>query len=85
MANVLGVFKVAQKPSLQKPLTKDTAQTARFLVIYESKTAKIALYTYLRMTVNGSFVGWAKIRVQREYSIAGGYRRSRQSRCLSNN
>ena len=60
MATVLGVFKVAQNSIfLQKPLTKDTAQTALFLVIYESATAKIALCSYLKPTLNGNFVGWA--------------------------
>ena len=59
MATVLGVFKVVQKFFLQKPLTKDTAQIAIFLVFYESATAKIALCTYLNMTLNGNFVGWA--------------------------
>ena len=59
MPTVLGVFKVAQNFFLQKPLTKDTAQKALFLVFTESATAKIALCTYLKLTLNGNFVGWA--------------------------
>ena len=62
MATVLGLFKVAQNSFfLQKHLTKDTAQMALFLVFHESATAKIALcnYMYLRMTLNGNYMGWA--------------------------
>ena len=60
MATVLGVSKVAQNFLFpQKPLTKDTAQMASFLVFNESATAKIALCTYLKPTLNGNFVGWA--------------------------
>ena len=60
MATVLGVFKVAQNSSFyKKPLTKDTAQMAKFLVINESATAKTAVCTYLKPTLNGNFVGWA--------------------------
>ena len=44
---------------LQKPLTKDTAQIALFLVFYEDPNAKIDLCTYLRLTLNGNCVGWA--------------------------
>ena len=60
MATVLGVYKVAQNSFfLQKPLTKDTEQMALFLVFNESATAKIALCTYLKPTLNGNFLGWA--------------------------
>ena len=59
MATVLGVFKVAQTLFSTKPLTKDTAQMALFLVCNESATAKIALCTYLKPTLHGNFVGWA--------------------------
>ena len=59
MATVLGVFKVAQNSFLQKPLTKDTAQMALFLVFNERATATTALCTYLKPTLNGNFVGWA--------------------------
>ena len=52
-------FKVAQVFFLQKPLTKDTAQIALSLAFNESENTKIALCTYLRMTLNGNFVGWA--------------------------
>ena len=45
--------------SLQKPLIKDTVQMALILELNESQTAKIALWTYLRMTLNGNFVGLA--------------------------
>ena len=44
METGLGVLKVAYNFLLQKPLTKDTAQMALFLVIYESVTAKIAFF-----------------------------------------
>ena len=59
MATVLDIFKVAQISFSTKPLTKDTAQIALFLVFHESATAEIALLTSLRMTPNGNFVGWA--------------------------
>ena len=60
MATVLGVFKVAQNSFfLQKSLTKDTTQMALFLVFNENAKAKIALCTYLKLTLNGNFVGWA--------------------------
>ena len=59
MATVLGGFKVAQNSFLLKPLTKDTAQMALFLVLNESATAKIALCTNLKPTLDGNFVGWA--------------------------
>ena len=59
MAAILGVFQVAQIFFLQKPLTKDTAQMALFLVFNENATAKIALCTYLKPTINGNFVGWS--------------------------
>ena len=52
METVLGVFKVAQNSFSTKPLTKDTAQMALFLVFNESATAKIALCTYLKPTLN---------------------------------
>ena len=44
---------------LQKPLTKDTAQIALFLVFHEGTNAKIDLCTYVRLTLNGNYVGWA--------------------------
>ena len=56
--NCLGVFKVAQTLFSQKPLTKDTAEMALILAFNESVTAKIALCTYLKPTVNGDFVRW---------------------------
>ena len=44
MATVLGVFEGGSKVFfLQKPLTKDVAQMALFLVFNESATAKTAL------------------------------------------
>ena len=58
MVTVLGVFK-AKIFFLQKPLSKDTVQMALLLVFNENATAKIALWTYLKMTLNGNFVGWA--------------------------
>ena len=59
MATVLGVFKVSQSIFLQKPLIQDTVPMALILVFNESATAKIALWTYLRMNLNGNFVGLA--------------------------
>ena len=53
------VFKVAQTFFLQKSLTKDTAQIALFLVFNEGTNAKIDLCTYVRLTLNGNYVGWA--------------------------
>ena len=44
---------------LQKPLTKDTAQIALFLVFHEGTNAKIDLCTYVRLTLNGIYAGWA--------------------------
>ena len=43
MATVLGVLRWLKSVFLQKPLTKDTAQTALFLVFNEGENAKIAL------------------------------------------
>ena len=61
MATVLGVLWWLKTLFLQKPLSKDTAQIALFLVFNESATAKIALCTYLKPTLNGNFVGWDKL------------------------
>ena len=58
--NVKCVFKVAQTSFvLQKPLTKDTAQIALFLVFHEGSNAKIDWCTYVRLTLNGNYVGCA--------------------------
>ena len=54
------------------------------LVFNESANTKIALCTYLNLTLIENRVGWAQMRVLRESSIAHGLRRSRQSRCRSN-
>ena len=59
MATVLSVFKAAQRIFLQKPQSKDTQQMALVLVFNESSNTKIALYTYLRLTLNGNHVAWA--------------------------
>ena len=59
MVTLLGVFKVAQNSFLQKLLTKDSAQMALFLVFNEGIKAKIDLCTYVRLTLNGNYVGWA--------------------------
>ena len=54
------VFKVAQTCLFYKNLqTKDTAQIALFLVFNVGKNAKIDLCTYLRLTLNENYVGWA--------------------------
>ena len=42
---------------LQKPQTKDTVQIAIVLVFNESANTKIALYTCLRLTLDGNYVG----------------------------
>ena len=52
-------FKVAQIFFLRKPLTKDTSQIALFLVFNEGTNAKIDVSAYLRLTLNGNYVGWA--------------------------
>ena len=59
MATVLGVLRWLKSLFSTKPLIKDTAQMALFLVFNGSATAKIALWTYLRMTLNGNYVGLA--------------------------
>ena len=59
MATVLGVLRWLKTIFSTKPLTKDTAQMALFLVFNESAKAKIALCTYLKPTLKGNFVGWA--------------------------
>ena len=60
MATMLSVFKgCSNNFVLQKPLTKDTAQTALFLVFNEGTNAKIDLGTYVRLTLNGNYVSWA--------------------------
>ena len=53
------VFKMAQIFFSTKTLTKDTSQIALFLVFKEDKNAKVDLCTYLRLTLNGNYVGWA--------------------------
>ena len=42
-----------------KPLAKDTAEMALFLAITESAISKIALCTYIRLTLNENCVGSA--------------------------
>ena len=42
-----------------KTLTKDTAQIGLFLVFHEGTNAKIDLCTYVRLTLNGNYVGFA--------------------------
>ena len=44
---------------LQNLQTKGTGQMAIVLVINESATTKIALYTYLKLTINENYAGWA--------------------------
>ena len=60
------VFKVAQIFFLRKPLTKDAAQIALFLVFNKAKHAKIDLYTYLRLTINGNY--WFSLSAKSEKS-----------------
>ena len=85
MATVLGVLRWLKGIFLQKSHTKSTVQKAKVLVFNESAKNKIALYIYLRLTLNGNYVGWAKVRILSEYSIACSYHQNRQSRCWSHN
>ena len=39
--------------------TKYTVQIAIVLVFNESSNTKIAVYTYLKLTFDGNYVGWA--------------------------
>ena len=57
--NHLSVYGGSTVFFLQKPQTKDTVQMAIVLVLNESSNNKIALYTYLRPTLNGYYVGWS--------------------------
>ena len=57
MATVESVLRWLKRFFLQKPLTKDTAQMALFLVFNESANTKKALCTYLKLIINGNFVG----------------------------
>ena len=59
MRTVLGVLRGLKSLFLQNTLTKETAQMALFLVFNESAAAKIAFWTYLRLTLNENCVGWA--------------------------
>ena len=59
MATILSIFKVAQRYFSTKPQTKGTVQMAKVLVNNESANTKMALYTYLRLTLNGNYVGGA--------------------------
>ena len=58
MATVLGVFKVVEGFS-EKTSNQRHSTNGIILVFNESAIAKIALCTYLRMTLNGNFVGLA--------------------------
>ena len=59
MAAVLSVLRLLKDIFLQKPLIKDTAQIALFLVFNEETNAKKDLCAYLRLNLNGNYVGWA--------------------------
>ena len=59
MATVFSVLRQLQGIFLQKPQTKDTVQMAIVLVFNESENTIILLYTYLRLNLNGNYVGWA--------------------------
>ena len=52
-----------------KPQTKDIVQRAIVLVFNESANVKTVLYTYLRLTLNGNYVGWSYIRVLRNIQL----------------
>ena len=53
------VFKVVPRYFSTKPKTKDTVQMAIMLAFNERANTKIAVNTYLRLTPNGIYVGWA--------------------------
>ena len=57
--NCFRCFQVAQNFFQQKPLFKDTAQMALFLVFNESVNTETALCAYLKLIFNGNYVGWA--------------------------
>ena len=59
MATVFIVLGGSKLFFLQKPQTKDTVQMAIVLVYNESSKTKIALNSYLKLTLNGNYVGWA--------------------------
>ena len=59
MATALSVLWWLKGIFLQKLQTKDTVQMAIVLVFNESAHTKIALHTYLRLTLDGNYVGWA--------------------------
>ena len=56
MATDLGVLRYLKTLFPTKPLTKDTAQMALFLVFNESLTAKVALCPHPTLTLNGNYV-----------------------------
>ena len=56
MTTILSVLRLLKVIFLQKPQTEDTAQMAIVLVFNESANTKIALYTYLRLTLDGKYV-----------------------------
>ena len=59
METVLGFLRWLKTIFLEKHVIKDTVQMALILVFNESAAAKIALWTYFRMTLNGNYVGLA--------------------------
>ena len=59
IGTVLSVLRWLKGHFLQKPQTKDTVQMAIVLVFNKSSNTKIGLYTYLRLTLNQNYVGWA--------------------------
>ena len=81
MATIVSVLSWLKGIFVQKPQTKYTVQMTIVLVFNENANTKIVLYTYLRLTFNKTYVGWASVAVLREYSIAHSYRQSHQSRC----
>ena len=76
MAIVLCVLRWLKSFFLQKPHTKNAAQKAKVLVFHESANNNVALNTYLRLTLDGNYVGWAKVRALSEYSIFWGYHKA---------
>ena len=67
------------------PEAKDTVEMAMVTIFNGTTNTKIALYSYLCLTLEGNCVGWAYVRFLGEYSTACRYSQSRQSQCLSNN
>ena len=77
--NCFKCFKLAQRYFSTKTSNTTHSTNGNSLVFNKNARTKIALCTYLRLTLNGNYVGWTKVRVLREYSIARANPQNRQS------